>query len=160
MRFILQYVHWTVACPTKLIFNLLSLALFTWGQRISAGRNFGLRIFHLWLPTPLHFKVSVRTLITNSASQMENKRDTLCFEEIDPWRWQTGCQPMWLWWCYGSAKAAFSFFSFFFFFFYPFVKTIPLDLLLRVNTLRPRCLPDVLMCLWMSCHSGGRGCLQ
>lgn len=40
--------------------------------------------------------VSVHLEITNSASQMENKRDTLCFEEIDPRGWQAGCQPAWL----------------------------------------------------------------
>lgn len=34
--------------------------------------------------------------ITNSASQMQNKGNTLCFEEIDPAGWQAGCQPRWL----------------------------------------------------------------
>lgn len=42
----------------------------------------GLRIFHL--STLLHFKVSPLYLeITDSASQMENKRGALRFEEID-----------------------------------------------------------------------------
>lgn len=45
--------------------------------------------------------------ITNSASQMENKRDTLCFEEIDPRRWQAGCQPVWLLYSYVSARLFF-----------------------------------------------------
>lgn len=147
-----------MACPTKLIFNLLSFAPVHSRSECLSGEKPGLWAFHLRLPTPLHFKVLGAHLeITDSASQMENKRDTLCFEEIDPRRWQAGCQPVWLWYCYGFRQAAF----FFLFFFYPFVKAILLDLLLRVNNLRPRCwhCADV---FFSGCHvtQKRRGCRQ
>lgn len=84
------------------------------------------------LPSPslLHFKVLTPHLeITNSASQTENEKTLPCFEEIDPRRWQAGCQPACLWYCYGSV----------FFFFYHIMKGTPLDPLLRVNNPSPQC---------------------
>lgn len=91
-------------CPTKLLFHLLSFAVFTRGQSFSTGRN----LCHEYSISDSDSfalqSLSAHLEITNSASQMENKRDTLCFEEIDPWRWQAGCQPVWLWYYYGSVR--------------------------------------------------------
>ena len=103
-RFIFQCAHQTVVCPTKLSFNLLSFAVFTWGHSISAGRNLCCESsisasdsFALQSPT-------VHLEITNSASQMENKGDILCFEEIDPQRWMSAA--------YDASMAPFFFSSF------------------------------------------------
>lgn len=62
------------------ILNVLCLPVFTGGQSFSMGYGSPISRSDSFALQSL----TVHLQITESASQMVNKRDTLCFEEIDP----------------------------------------------------------------------------
>lgn len=72
--------HQSSACSTKLIFNLLSFYSVHLRSEHLGGENMGCRSSDSFALQSL----AAHLEITNSASQMENKRDALRFEEIDP----------------------------------------------------------------------------